>query len=204
MSVFRNLAVAGAALVGLAGTSAQAATLTVDASHGVAIDFSILTADYYRFSFGSLPFSITDLDVGEGYRLSVYDANGDLWAEAPDSDFTTPVFDPPKSLGGVGVVTVRATLTALGLSSFGFDDAYSVTNIFAQLSDPALEGIPGGGRRTGNRPSTGVISGFEIEQTPPDPDPTPTGVPEPGAWALLILGFGGAGAALRARRRLPV
>ncbi|MBL8555313.1 MAG: PEPxxWA-CTERM sorting domain-containing protein [Phenylobacterium sp.] len=186
MSRIQNLAVAGAALLALASTPARAASLLVDSAHGVAIDFDILgEGEYYRFWFFDLQFAIAGLDPGEGYSVSLYDANGDLWAHAPDSTTTTDLFIPPRTLNGIGPVRVRATLTALGSSSFTFDDTYGVANIFGQISEPDLP------RRVGNRGVNGTISGF---------DPAPSmGVPEPAAWATLILGFATAGAVLRRR-----
>ena len=156
----------------------------------MAFEFDILGhGEYYRFWFFELQFSIAGLDPGEAYRVSLYDANDDLWAHAPDSTTTTDLFLPPRTLNAFGVVRVRATLTALGASSFTFDDSYSVNNIFGQLSEPDLP------RRTGNRGVNGTISGFE---------PAPAmGVPEPAAWATMILGFAGAGAMLRRRAARP-
>ncbi|MBX3485639.1 PEPxxWA-CTERM sorting domain-containing protein [Phenylobacterium sp.] len=196
MSRTRNLAVAGAALLATAAAPSHAATLVVDAAHGVAIDFDILgEGEYYRFAFGEMQFFIAGLDPGEGYRVSLYDTNGDLWAHAPDSTTVTDLFIPPKTLNGVGPVRVRATLTALGASSFTFDDSYSVSNIFGQISEPDLP------RRVGNRGVNGTISGFEVAPPPVTPPVTPpTVVPEPATWALMIAGFGLAGAALRRRR----
>lgn len=192
---FRSLAVAVAAVAGLAASPGHTATLVVDEAHGVAIDFDILgEGEYYRFFFQELQFSIAGLDPGEGYRVSLYDANGDLWAHAPDSTTITDLFLPPKTLNGVGPVRVRTTLVALGTSSFTFDTGYSVNNILGQLSDPNIPRI------VGNRGANGAISGFEIPDDPPVVDP-PSGIPEPGAWAMMILGFGAAGVVLRRRLR---
>lgn len=200
----RMAAVLAGASVALASGQALAANLLVEGQSAVNINFSIGfpgEPSFYRMLFFDLPLSMTDLGPDEDYLVSLFDGGGNFVSTTlffGSLTRATPTFDFANRLPGGDY---NAVVSAVGASSFLFDSNYNVlTKVGGQISDPAFEGIPGGGRRIVGFAGRGSVTGITLSPGPGGGGPN-TAVPETATWAMMILGFGAAGAMLRRRAR---
>lgn len=186
---FRNIALAAAAVMTLASTSAPAATLVVD-----------VTGARGTSLFGGLGNTVQAFAIGAGARITAIGYDVSITANDPSylSEANVALFATGRASSGVALTPGIADdasgtasyaggvdLTALGLDFALADDGILRLEYFEDVVDG---GLPDSIWNSGT-----ITVTYDMVATP---------VPEPATWAMMAIGLGIVGGTLRRRARI--